>query len=364
MVKLKRPTTAQPLLWDASGALRVTIVFSVDGVEHRCVGQASGGIRQDSRGEELTEYSLKYHPTVSFGGRARQFIASAVKDAEGYYRGVPLTRAGESGAVVEGYLLLERLGGDVNTVITVATSEEAPAPVLDKYKNSVAFEAATDASEVGGDGVISLTHTAAGPDRLAFATNGGMFGSSAAGTSSITYGGAGMSEKFDLNFNVFGGTYIFVSGYTLVAPATGAQTVTATSTGSTFSFNRLAVHSYTGVDQTTPTGTAATNSGIGAGASVTVPGTPGAGSMIVDAHVPYSLTPTVGPNQTERTREFGLFDSTLVTSTQSGADGAVMSWTHTVDDAPNGWVIGAIELLESAGGAPFASNLMLLGVGK
>src|SRR5574343_336123 len=307
-VRLQRPTTTQPLSWNSNSTIRVSLVFLVDGVEYRCVGQTSGGVRIGKDGAEVPEYVLTYHPTVLFGDAAREYIQTAVKDAEGYSNDVPLTRLGQTGSTVQGYLLLERIRGTINTVITIAATTEAPAPKI-RYKNSVAFDATSTFYETGGDGVVSGSHTSSGSDRAVFAGVAIMSFAANPTSTSVTYGGSGMTEKWDRVF----ATYYGQAGYTLAGQATGAQTVTVT--------------------------------------GVSTDG------MVVDNVTDSSIgISSIGANQTQRGTHAGAGGfMSGASSTQSGADGGVMSWTI---NASGPWDIGAIEFKPvAASGQPYAKRL-------
>lgn len=357
-VRLRRPTTAQPLNWNASSTVRVSLVFIVDGTEYRCVGTASGGVRTGAKGEDMTEYSLIYNPTVLFGDTSREYIKTATKDMEGFYNDVPLTRLGETGSTVQGYLLLERVRGTIQTVITVAATAEAPAPKI-RYKNSVAFDAATTLYETGGDGVLSGSHTSSGSNLAVFA--GGSivsFSMNDPTSASCSYGGAGMSERWDApfatNYNQF--------GYTLAGQAAGSQTVTSTLDDATPYEHSCVVISMTGVDQTTPTGTPNTATGNSTTPSVTVAGTVTDG-LVVDNMACASVgVSSAGANQTQRGTHAGAGGfMSGASSTQSGASGGVMSWNLT---GSADWSIGAIEFKPVAAvGGTTPHRLLMMGCG-
>lgn len=351
-VSLQRPTTAQPVPdWSASGVVRVSLVLIVDGVEYRCVGTARGGIRTDRFGQEVPAYTLTYQPTVLFGDRARQYLETAVPDQDGYYTNVPLTRVGETGTTVQGYLLLERLSGRIETTLTVAATREDPAPVLPRHKNSVAFDAATSANEASGDGVLSLSHTASGTNRAAF-IGAGSSGGAAQPSTSATYAGNSATEKWDVTpIGSFGNAGYVIAGDGSVP--TGAQTVSNTLAGSRDEHG-LAVVSFTGVDSGTPTGTAVTASGSSNAPSVTV-SSPAADSMVVDFAYVNSFNPSVGANQTERTKTGPIGGWTYAAaSTQAGSDGGVMSWSLAGTET---WTVGAIEM-KAAGDAEAAHRIL------
>lgn len=350
-VKLRRPTTAQPLNWNANSTVRVSLVFIVDGVEYRCVGHVTGGFRYADpplNTIAIPEYRLTYNPTVLFSDKAREYIKTATPDRDGFYNDVPLTRLGELGSTVQGYLLLERVRGTINTVVTVAATMEAPAPTV-RTKNSVAFDAVSQADETAGDGVLSVSHTSSGSNRAVFAGSSNSFG--AAHTSaSMTYGGTGMTEMWDLDFNVFGN-----AGYRLAGQATGVQTVTSTLDANDVADHALGVVSMTGVDQTSPVGTPASATGSSGTASVTV-GSVGADDLVVDQVVWNASTPTIGADQTQRYSVDGG-GGFLITrgSTQPGTAGGVMSWTASSSD----WGIGAVAFKPAAGKGPPLSRPML-----
>jgi hypothetical protein len=354
-VRLLRPTTAQPLAWDASSALRVQIVVMVDGVQYVCEGQTSGGIRHDQFGNEVPEYSITFALPVLFGDKARTYLLTAQKDAEGFYNDVPLTRLGELGSSISGYLVLERLRGTINTIVTAAVSTEAPSPLV-RYKNSVAFDAATSAVEVVGDGVLSLSHTASGTDRAAFIGVGNV-GSAGGSLGSVTYGGTSATELWDTVF----GTDYGNAGYSFVAPPTSATTVTSTLVD-TAPFNHvLGVVSFTGVDQTTPTGTAVTQESTGdVGVSVTVSDAVD-NDLIVDNLWSRATTPVIGADQTQRNTQDTSWPMRFRQSTQPGNADDVMSWTFTGGGAGEPVFLGAVAfktIAAAMGGGPLFGKLV------
>lgn len=342
-LKLRRPTTAQPLSWDATGRVRVTLVFIVDGVEYKCAGQVSGGIRTDANGVEIGEYSLLFEPTVLFGQKSREHISAGIVDAGGYYNDVPLVRLGETGSIVQGYVLLERLSGTINTVVTLAATTESPAPRI-RYKNSVAYDAATSAVESFGDGVLTLSHTASGADRAAFIGVAMRSATVGAGTTSYAGGGGSVTSSFTAED---AGIQAAIYGFYKTAPATTAQTVTSDITATTPDDHFLGVITMTGVDQTTPVGTAATDPvAYDVSPTVTV-GSVAAGDMVVDLLINQG-SPTVGASQTARLSPAATsYPSYFRCSTQSGTDGGVMSWSHAGNETR---ALGAVAFKEAAGG--------------
>jgi hypothetical protein len=79
--------------------------------------------------------------------------------------------------------------------------------------------------------------------------------------------------------------------------------------------------------------------------------------MIVDNLYSEDPTPpSVGANQTQRNSEVIAADTALMQSTQSGADGGVMSWTG----AAPAWYLGAVAFKEAAAGGGSTSNAKLV----
>jgi len=340
-VRLRRPTTLIPLSWDVTGRVEVSLVVVADGVEHRCVGSTSGGIRIGIGGKEIADYVLRYTTTWGFFG-AR---AGAAK------------RLGEGKASYQARLEMRLVSGTVATEIAV-TNEVFPAPDM-PFRSSVAFDAATDGIEISGDGVFSLTHTAgggAGSNRAVFAGNNGFGQGAGRPTTSIQYGGTGMSEKWDASESAVANLYN--AGYTLALgdTLTGAQTVTAT-TETPVDYQFLHVISMTGVDQTTPVGTPAfdTAADTTSPASRTV-GSVGADDLVVDSLIWWgSVAPTVGADQTVRNTHDDSGVNFFRGSTQPGLAGGVMSWSAT---GIIGAMLGAIAFKPAAaGGAAVTPNV-------
>jgi len=278
------------------------------------------------------------------GADGKAYIEAQPKDERGFVDNVPTTRIGEKGTDVRAYLELERLEGDFESEVTL-DSFTAPAPRV-RVKNSVAFDAATGATEEAGDGVLSLSHTSTGSNLGGFVGNGNVEAPFAAETTSVTWGGSGMTEQWDITTGVEGN-----SGYTIAGQTSGSQTVTTTFNNAPI-WQSLGVISMTGVEQTTPVGTAATATGNGGGGSATpsvTVGSVGADDLICD-NVWYATegVASAGANQTERYNTDYSGQRFSRGSTQSGADGGVMSWTGGLMFE---WILGAIAFKPSASAA-------------
>lgn len=111
MVRLRRPTTLNPMAWTAADKIGVAIVVMLDGVEYRCSGRASGGIRLNRNGNEITHYVL--HWRLPYG----HFDRGASR------------RLGELSRIAfRAHVVLTRVAGNAITEIEV-TSSESPAPL-------------------------------------------------------------------------------------------------------------------------------------------------------------------------------------------------------------------------------------------
>jgi len=200
---------------------------------------------------------------------------------------------------------------------------------------AVTFDAATDATALGVS-AISLTHTATGTDRAAFVGIWAGDATSVSQVSSGTYAGVSLVEKWD---TIYGSPFYDNAGLTLVAPTTGAQTVTVNFAAANGA-SSLAVVTATGVDQTTPFGTApATATGTSTAPTVNV--TAAIGDLVVDNLSYAGLSAvTQGTGQTERTSNLAIgSDSCHSTATEAGAATVTMSATMV---ASNVWAINGI----------------------
>lgn len=338
-IRIARETLARPGPIFGLGS-RITPVIRVRAgtQDFLCAGRSTGG-RRLSIIDEIYEYGLAYRLPWGFFGDP----ANAAR------------RLGEEKTSLDVLIEIALRGDPIDTFWSVE-STEADAPQV-VHHSSVAWDASTDGQEESGDGVLSVSHTAGGTNRAAFAAGGHSGGGVEQDTTSITYGGNAMTERWDV-----ANTYIRLAASTLAGDgsiATSSQAVTHTLAGGA-NQHGLTVSTFTGVSSGASVGTPQTQAGGGAAPSVTATSLTTDG-MIVDAiaaahnDVP---TLTAGANQTGRTDE-GISFMGLASSTQSSNDGGVMSWTNT---GIYGEVLGAIEFKPSIV-ASAAPTLMLMGVG-
>jgi hypothetical protein len=126
------------------------------------------------------------------------------------------------------------------------------------------FSAAAGHTDTPTTGVVeSWSHTCTGSDRLllvgvAIGVQAGSGGTpnNDSTTITVTYNGVSMTDAGPSQVHANGGTSGFVQVFYLVAPATGANTVSVTSTGynggSLFFTSTAGAMSFTGVDQASP----------------------------------------------------------------------------------------------------------------
>ena len=361
-VRVRRPTSTTPFKWDCNSTLRVSFIYRLDGIEHRCSGQVSGGVRLwDERRSrrELDYYELVWHPSSgivqtpgeSLLARSGQRWRDLERDGCKQY--LRVHRLGE-GARRErlAYLVFEQVGGDnFETEVLVAHSLSKRGGLV-QHHNSVAFDQVSDAIEEAGDKILSVSHTPVGSsDLAAFAGSGGYGSGAGLPSTSFTYDGAAMTEQWDQTTSA--NSNLHHAGYTLAGIPTGAKTVENTLGAGTASIHFIQVQTMTGVHQTVPVGTHAKAGPVVSPWSVTVSDA-GADDLVVDNLASYGGNgidePVIGADQTLRAiRESAAGTTFLRGSSQPGSAGGVMSWTliGSIDG-----FLGAIAFKPaSAGGA-------------
>lgn len=141
------------------------------------------------------------------------------------------------------------------------------------------------------------------------------------------------------------------------APPSGASTVTATMSAIT-NDSRMHVSTYTGVDQTTPLGTAAKFNTFAGTASVTV--TSAAGELVVDCDLTDAIaSATVGAGQTQRANFGDTGNHLHLGSEEAGAASVSMDWTLSTTALSAG--VGVP--LKPAAAAATCQSRSLMGVG-
>lgn len=211
---------------------------------------------------------------------------------------------------------------------------------------AIAFDATSNNSADTQN--LTVSHTATGSDRFALI---GVMNSGTA-PSSVTYGGSAC-------------TLILTEGrlhlYRITAPATGAQNVTANQ-GSVQN-TIIGVVTYAGVDQTTPIGTAVSNTNTEQ-TSISVDASSSTGNLVVDFSYLVAGSMSVGASQTARINlptggapptghDVGFL--TVGMSEEAGAASVTMSWSTTETFGDN--YIIAVPLIAAAGGGGGGPNV-------
>jgi hypothetical protein len=338
-VRIPRPTTLTPRAFGGAARIKVAIIVTINGEEFRCDGGTTGGIRNSFAGGEIPEYVLRYGLPYGFFD---------VKS------GFPVRLGERAVTSYEARVEITSRDGSIDSEIQVF-GFDAPAP-LDAFHSSVAFDAATQAEELSGDGVLSWSHTATGANLGVFVGVGNN-GATPRAQTSTTYGSTGMNLLWDtVPFGTFNGNagYNFPGGSTV---PTGSQTITNTLNG-TGDEHRAGAISMTGVDQTTPAGTPNTATGNSTTATVTVASV-GANDMVVASCSGGWLGATPGANETERYDETSPAGTFTAGTTQLGSDGGVMTMTRTAAGFDTNWGIGGVAFKPAAaGGASIVPVLM------
>jgi len=183
------------------------------------------------------------------------------------------------------------------------------------------FDAATTSTNV-----TSFSHTCTGSNRFLLVSISSDAGGGTTWTAA-TYNSVSMTLVDTLN-NATDGANVRITVYSLIAPASGSNTVAVTRTGPPANFIVIAA-SFTGVNQTTPLGTSVTGSGTTATQpSVTV--TSGASELVYDAIATLNSnadTFTAGSGQTKRASADDAGNVGGATSTEAGAASVVMDWS-------------------------------------
>lgn len=214
---------------------------------------------------------------------------------------------------------------------------------------ALAFDATSTASGQVVD-TLSWSHTASGADRVVLVGVAWRM-TSAVTVTGVTYGGVAMTSVGS-QFHTASAANARMHLWRLVAPATGAQTITITMSGQVNDLIGGAV-SFTGADQTTPVGTFASAEGNST-SPATVDVTSATGEIVVDTVCSSGLavTLTAGAGQTQRWNSGIIATAIGAGSTEAGAATVTMSWTlNTVAN----WVIGAVSVkpVSAAGGVTY-----------
>jgi hypothetical protein len=204
---------------------------------------------------------------------------------------------------------------------------------------SPTYDAVSSSSVVGGTSA-TWSHTCTGSNRV-LVVSVAILGDSSVTVSGVTYNGVAMTSRYQGDLST-SGVYAKNSVWTLVAPATGANNIVATYSGTNTGYAGCGAVSFTGVNQTTPIRTVY-SAGPG-GTTATLTATDSVSGDIVIAGVSaYDGGTTLAADQTSRVLTDPVSGTSyafaMQTKVASGAS-TVMSWTG----AANYWTEWAFAL--------------------
>lgn len=207
---------------------------------------------------------------------------------------------------------------------------------------AIAFDAATSfnggASQVSS---VTFAHTVGSGANRILVVGVALRNGTGQSVTGVTYNGVAMTSA-GVAIN---GTTVRTSLWTLVNPASGTHDVVVSMSAAAVVAG--GAHSYTGVDQTTPIGTAATATGNSNAPSVNV--SSATDQLVVDSggHSNSTSNGTVGSGQTQsyHDKSTGAATSNVVAygSREAGAPTVTMSWS-TSDSNARPWAIVGVPL--------------------
>lgn len=200
---------------------------------------------------------------------------------------------------------------------------------------------ATSSAHAQGASSLSWSHTCSGSNRLLIVHSG--TNGTPVSTTGVTYNSVALTSRWSTSQN-----WTAASGWSLVAPATGANTVAITLSAAEDTEFGQAI-SYTGVDQTTPHGTSQTASGVSASPAVPTI-TSATGEVVVGFIMTSDTAITTGSGQTAEITDINFASDSAETDSEPGATSVDMTWTT----AGSQWSVGAIPIKPAAGGTTVA----------
>lgn len=208
---------------------------------------------------------------------------------------------------------------------------------------------ATSSAHAQGASSLSWSHTCTGSDLLLLVHSG--TNGTPVSTSGVTYNGVALTSRWSDSRS-----WTAASGWSLVAPATGANTVAITLSAAEDTEFGQAI-SYTGVDQTTPHGTAQ----VANGAS-TAPAVPTLTSATGEICVGFLMTSdaaiTSGSGQTAEISDVNFASDSAQTDSEPGDTSVDITWTTS--GGP--WTCGGIPIKPASGGTTIAIGATSLNV--
>ena len=197
---------------------------------------------------------------------------------------------------------------------------------------------ATSSSHAQGASSLSWSHTCTGSNLLLMVHSG--TNGTPVSTSGVTYNSVALTSRWSDSRN-----WTAASGWSLVAPATGANTVAITLSAAEDAVFGQAI-SYTDAHQTTPHGTAQIANGFDT--APTVPTVSSAtGEIVLGFIMSSDSSITSGASQTAEISDLNYASDSAQTDSEAGAASVDITWT--TGGVP--WTVGAIPIKPAAAGA-------------
>ena len=211
---------------------------------------------------------------------------------------------------------------------------------------AVAFDAVTSGVPVGGT-TLAFTGPSVGGSNRIVVVGVAWFSLSGVVVDTVVGSVNGSYTKVPSSAAASPDTFVHSELWYFLNPAIGAETITITLSGS--DGKTAGAISMTGVHQTTPLGTAATNGGSSTGPTVDVIGA--SDDLIVDGFSVDNTTTskTAGGGQEKRWERGAVGLAGGAGSTEPGTASVTMSWTLGTTSQ---WAISGVAIKAAAGAAP------------
>jgi len=341
-------TTKSTCSSSSSQNITVGLSVAITGISSTCVGTI-GLVFTGSAGLSSYAWSITGNGTITSATNGQSVTVTAT--AIGSFT-LSLSVTGNNGAcnasttysvpvtatcAVNKYLYLSSASQTLTRTDPVATNSTTTysTSTLSNIAGGITFDNKTTTSAASVN-LITLNHTTgSGSNRLmlvgiSLKVDKGL-------PTSVTYGSSTLTQVGSIK----NGTNAAVYLYYLLNPTSGTDIVSVNFTQAVSSKGCvIGVVTYSGVDQTTPLGTYATNSGNSTSASVTVSS---ASTQLVidvlDARQNTTVTPSSG--QTKVYGDIVLSEVDGLSSTKAGASSTTMSWTL---GASHEWALLAVPI--------------------
>ena len=249
------------------------------------------------------------------------------------------------------YSTLLSSSGNADIGYGVAVDSSNSAYVAGYVSSSIAVDATSTAQTSASS--VTVSHTTSGSDRLMLVGISTVDAAGAPAPSSVTYNGTALTL---VGSRVNGNNNVRVDIYQLVAPDLGTHDLVV-NFASAPDAATVGVQTYTGVNQTTPLGTFASQQGNNNSASATVTSAGDElvfGAVAVDSGTNFDLLP--GTGETERWDLFQTGGANGGGGTEPGAAGSVaLSWSWSTNSR---FAVGGVSIKPKyAGGEAFVTKL-------